>query len=116
MLQPISGARPLDLCWWRLGVSRPSRGRGNRHGYLRGLLGLLLAGMVGSYAAFLKGSEPWVLWKDPVEISKQENLGIPVPKSLLSRSPSLDQTPDGMTMFGLERWGMPTLSVLDDVA
>ena len=61
--------------------------------------------MVGSYVAFLKGSEPWVLWKDPVEISKQENLGIPVPKSLLSRSPSLDQTPDGMMMFRFGEMG-----------
>ena len=72
---------------------------------LRGLLILLLAGMVGSYAAFLKESEPWVLWEDPVEISQQETLGIPVPKSLLSRPPSLDQTPDGMTMLRFGEMG-----------
>ena len=35
----------------------------------------------------------------------QENLGIPVPKSLLSRSPSLDQTPDGMMMFRFGEMG-----------
>ena len=72
---------------------------------LRGLLILLLAGMVASYVAFLKESEPWVLWEDPVEISMQENLGIPVPKSLLSRPPSLDQTPDGMTMLRFGEMG-----------
>ena len=73
---------------------------GVRHGNSR-IAGLLLAGMVGSYAAFLKESEPWVSRRIRLRFRSRRSWysGTEVIVAATESGPDARR----MTMFGLER-------------
>lgn len=81
-------------------AGRPGRG-------FQALLSLLIIALVGSYADFLKQSEPLVLWNDPVEVItvSQTALQVPLPISLARHAPEVDQSPDGMELLRFGEMG-----------